>query len=134
MRMKSPPLEKGSMSLEGKAIIPSEFGGASGQSNVVNNWQSRILSRDGKYCVTKADPMVPPDVAPLGDLHFEGGYDYPWLKKLVLKGETHDQINRRGLRLGRHNVSTGNASCAGSRAGQHDHSSGGRMRGGHDTS
>jgi hypothetical protein len=38
------------------------------------------------------------------------------------------------LRLSRHNVSTGNASCAGSRAGQHGHTSRLWMRSGQDTS
>lgn len=49
-------------------------------------------------------------------------------------GETHDAIDRFCRpRLSHHSVSTGNASCAGSRAGRHHHSSRLRMRTGHDT-
>ena len=55
--------------------------------------------------------------------------------KILSKGERHDQINSFGcLRLCRHNLSTGNASCAGSRAGRHNYASRGRMRSGQDTS
>ena len=49
--------------------------------------------------------------------------------------KANDQIDRFCcLRLSRHNVSTGNDSCAGSRAGRHDHASRLRLRPVQDTS
>jgi len=58
--------------------------------------------------------------------------DYVWFEKTHM-GETHDTINRfRCPCLRHHGVSTGNASCAGSRAGHH-HASRLRMRTGYDT-
>ena len=50
-------------------------------------------------------------------------------------GESNDQIDRFcHLRLSHHNVSTRNASCSGSSAGQYDHANRRRMRTGQDTS
>ena len=70
----------------------------------------------------------------IGRLTPKGCHQSPQIARKT-REKANDQIDRFCcLRLSRHNVSTGNASCAGSRAGRHDHASRLRMRAVPDTS